>query len=316
MKAQENKLLILAAEAAAYETLIHTTGLELSQLSTATDVVSAKAVIHECNIILGDPPLVAAILGSASRLEWVQSSWAGVDGLCKPGLRRDYLLTGVRDVFGPLISEYVMTYLFMNERQVPVMRCNQLKQQWRPLRYRPTREITLGIAGLGSIGRHLAKTARHFGMRVIGLNRTGQACEDVETVYTVDDGGGFFEEPDYIVLTLPETAQTKHFVNAEKLKMMKPSAVLMNVGRGSVVNQHDLIEALRKGTIGGAVLDVFENEPLAADSPLWTQPNVYITPHSAANSFPADIASIFIENYERFTQGNSLLNVIDFESGY
>ena len=195
-------------------------------------------------------------------------------------------------------------------------RSNQLKQHWQPFRYRPAREITLGIIGLGSIGRHLAKTARHFGIRVTGLNRTGQACENIENVYTADDCADFFAEPDYIVLTLPDTARTKHFIDADKLEMMRPSAVLMNVGRGSTVNEQDLLDALRQGSIGGAVLDVFEDEPLASASPLWKLPNVYITPHIAANSFPADIAAIFIENYHRFIKGKRLMHIMDFESGY
>ena len=97
------------------------------------------------------------------------------------------------------------------------MRSNQLKQHWQPLPYRPARDITLGIIGLGSIGRHLAHDARHFGIRVTGLNRSGRPCDDVEKVYTRDDLAGFLEEPDYVVLTLPATPQTKHFINADVL---------------------------------------------------------------------------------------------------
>jgi len=311
-----NRLLILAVDAARYSALIKTANLQDLDILTTADVLSAQALIDGCNIILGDPLLVSEVLVSARQLEWVQSSWAGVDHLCRPGLRRDYVLTGAKGIFGPLISEYVMTYLFALERQVFTMRCNQLEKHWQPLFYRPSRRIKLGIIGLGSIGRHLAGTARHFGMRVTGFSRTGSPCDDVEKVYTLDEITEFLEKPDYVVLTLPDTLQTRHFINAGVLKMMKPSAVLINVGRGKLINEADLVSALREGIIGGAVLDVFTSEPLAPDNPLWLLPNVYVTPHNAAISFPEDIVGIFIDNYSRFLRQESLQHVVDFDLGY
>ncbi len=311
-----NRLLILAADVAKYAALIKAANLPQLEIQVATDQPLAEALIVGCNIILGDPPLVEKMLASAHALEWVQSSWAGVDCLCRPGLRRDYVLTGAKDIFGPLISEYVMTYLFALERRIFTMRINQMKQNWKPLSYRSSKEITLGIVGLGSIGAHLACTARQFGIRVIGLNRSGRPCENVDQVHTLDDLAGFFKEPDYIVLTLPETPQTKHFISADNLSLMKSSAVLMNVGRGSIINEADLVCALREGVIGGAVLDVFENEPLDQDSLLWQLPNVFITPHTAAMSFPEDIVRIFVENYKSFIQERPLSHIIDFDLGY
>lgn len=311
-----NKLLILAADAAKYAALIKAADLQQLEISSTTDVVSAESMVDGCNIILGDPLAVSAVLVSAQQLEWVQSSWAGVDHLCDPGLRRNYILTGAKGIFGPQVSEYVMTYLFALERQIFTMRSNQLEKCWQPLLYRPSKEITLGIIGLGSIGRHLAGTARYFGMRVIGLNRSGAACDNVEKVYTEDDLAGFLESPDYVVLTLPDTPRTKHFINADVLKMMKPSAVLMNVGRGKLINEVDLVAALREGVIGGAVLDVFENEPLNRDNPLWQLPNVFVTPHNAATTFPEDIVEIFVENYDRFLRQETLRHVVDFDLGY
>jgi phosphoglycerate dehydrogenase-like enzyme len=311
-----NRLLILAADVAKYTPLVKAADLPQLEIQAATDQASAEALIAGCNIILGDPPLVEKMLALAHALEWVQSSWAGVDRLCRPELRRDYVLTGAKDIFGPLISEYVMTYLFAFERRIFTMRTNQMKQNWKPLSYRSSKEITLGIVGLGSIGAHLARTARQFGIRVIGLNRSGRPCENVDQVHTLDDLAGFFKEPDYIVLTLPDTPQTKHFISADNLSLMKSSAVLMNVGRGSIINEADLVCALREGVIGGAVLDVFENEPLAQDSPLWQLPNVFITPHTAAMSFSEDIVRIFVENYKRFILERPLSHIIDFNLGY
>ena len=311
-----NKLLILAAGAAKYTRLIKAAKLQQLEVMTTSDARSEKALAARCNIILGDPLMVSEILASAEQLEWVQSTWAGVDHLCGPKMRRDYVLTGAKDISGPTISEYVMTYLFALERRVFSMRANQLEQQWRPLTYRPARDIKLGIIGLGSIGRKLALTARHFGIRVVGLNRSGKPCDEVEKVYSEDDLASFLGSLDYVVLTLPATEQTRHFIRADVLKLMKPTAVLINVGRGNSINEADLVCALREGVIGGAVLDVFENEPLSRESPLWRLPNVYITPHTAAVSFPEDIAGIFIENYNRFLRQEPLQHVVDFELGY
>jgi phosphoglycerate dehydrogenase-like enzyme len=311
-----NKLLILSAEAMQYAELLKAADLPQLEIHTALDSASAQASIASCNIILGDPPLASEVLVSAGRLEWLQSSWAGVDQLCRPNLRRDYLLTNSKGMFGKLVGEYVMTYLFALERQVFRMRSNQHEKRWQPLAYRPASEIALGIIGLGSIGRHLAMTARHFGIRVTGLNRSGKPCDEVEKVFTADNLAGFLKGLDYIVLTLPATPQTKHVINAEVLRLMKPSAVLMNVGRGNSIDETDLVQALREGVISGAVLDVFENEPLDAESPLWELPNVFITPHTSAISFPEEITSLFIENYKRFLRQEPLLHVVDFELGY
>ena len=311
-----NKLLILSVEAAKYSALIKAADPPQLDIRTAKDTGSAKTLISGCNIILGDPPLVREVLASADQLEWVQSGWAGVDHLCQPGLRREYVLTSAKGIFGPLISEYVMTYLFALERRLFSMRSNQLEQRWQPFAYRSARKITLGIIGLGSIGRALALTARHFGIRVTGLNRTGRPCDAVEKVYTADNLGEFLEALDYVVLTLPATRQTRHFINADVLKLMKPSAVLINVGRGNSINEADLVCALREGIIGGAVLDVFENEPLPRESLLWQLPNVYVTPHTAATSFPDDVSSVFVQNYQRYLRQEPLLHVVDFELGY
>lgn len=316
MQVIENRLLILAEAAAEYKAKIDLAGLHDLEVYTATDAGSVTPPMKDCNIILGDPPLIGEVLGSLPGVKWVQSTWAGVDSLCTPGLRRDYALTGVKGVFGPLISEYIMTYLFAFERRVFAMRSNQLEQIWQPYRYRSAREITMGIVGLGSIGKHLVKTAGHFGIRVTGLNRSGLPCEGVERVYTQEDCGEFFEKPDYIVITLPGTLQTNHFINAERLKMMKSSAVLMNVGRGCVINEPDLVSALQEGVIAGAVLDVFEQEPLPAESPLWKMENVFITPHNAAVSFVTDVIAIFMGNYQRIQQGKPLFHEIDIEAGY
>jgi len=311
-----NRLLVLAEDADKFTSLVKSRGLPQLEIVAARGLEDARTLIPGCNIVLGEPILIGQSLDSVKRLEWVQSSWAGVDSLCRPGLRQDYILTGVKGVFGALISEYVMTYLFAIERKIFEVRDNQRQKHWQPKSYRLAKDITLGIVGLGSIGKHLARTAVGFGLHVTGLNRSGRACENVEKVYTEEGIAEFLAAVDYLVLTLPDTAETRHFMNAETLAMMKPSAVLINVGRGGIINEEDLIIALQQERIGSAVLDVFETEPLPAESPLWALPNVYVTPHFAAPSFPEDVVEIFVENYARFVQGRPLLHIINFERGY
>ncbi len=285
-------------------------------MQVSGSVESAMAVAADCEIILGEPPLVSQVLEAASQLRWVQSCWAGVDSLCQPGLRRDYLLTGVTGQFGQLISEYVTGYLFALERSFFEMRVNQLERNWKPLPYRRPHDLTVGIVGLGSIGQQLAKAVSGFGFKVTGMNTTGKPCQYVDQVYTRNHSDEFFAGVDYLVVTLPATAQTKHFINAKVLQKMQPSAVLMSVGRGSVVDENALIQALQRDKIRAAVLDVFETEPLPLESPLWSMPNVYVTPHVSAVSFPEDIVEVFKQNYLRYLNNESLQHVVDFERGY
>jgi len=311
-----NSLLILSADAADYAALVEAADLPQLEIHVATGVRQAAGQVADCNIILGNPGMVSGVIADAPGVEWVQSTWAGVGPLCAASLRRDYVLTGVKDVFGPQMSEYVIAYLFGLERGVFTMRENQAKRHWQQLRYRHSREITVGFIGLGSIGRHIARDIRQLGLRVCGLNRTGAPCAEVEEVYDLGRISEFLQDPDYLVLSLPETHYTRGFIDAEKLRMMKSSAVLINVGRGSAVVEDDLVDALRDGRIGGAVLDVFEHEPLDAESPLWGLPNVFVTAHHAALSFPEDIGAIFTENYSRFIDQEPLLHVVDFATGY
>lgn len=311
-----NKLLILSREAEQYECLIAAAGLPDLQVQASGRVESAFAMAGDCEIVLGEPPMVCQILDNANQLKWVQSCWAGVDSLCRPGLQRDYVLTGVEGKFGHLISEYVTGYVFALERGFFAMRANQQQQRWQPPPYRRAQELTVGIVGLGSIGQHLAGVLAGFGFHVTGMNTSGQPCEAVEKVYTLEDSDEFFGAVDYLVITLPSTARTRHFLNAETIGKLRSDSIVINVGRGSVIDENALINALQKGEIRAAVLDVFETEPLPPESPLWAMPNVYVTPHVSAVSFPQDIVEVFKQNYLRYLNNESLQHVVDFERGY
>jgi phosphoglycerate dehydrogenase-like enzyme len=309
-------LLILDSDAARYKTLVQQQCPADLDIITTGDRSSASAAAAAADIILGRPDLVAAALPLAKRLQWVQSTFAGVDALLAPGLRTDYLLTGVKNVHGPLLSEYVMAYILARERHLFTIFQQQLNHQWHPVAYRGLNGLIIGIVGLGSIGRSIAKTAQSFDMRVFGMKRSRGEVDHVERVFLPAERAEFLPLLDYLVLVLPATPATRHFIGKTELDMMKRDSVLLNVGRGSAVQPDDLCAALHSGSIGGAILDVFEQEPLPGDSPLWEAPRTIITPHIAAFSFPDQIAAIFCDNYRRYLAGRPLEHRIDFARGY
>ncbi|MFZ0132343.1 MAG: D-2-hydroxyacid dehydrogenase [Desulfobacterales bacterium] len=312
----DNRLLILSRNADAYAALINE--LRLPGLDVAACKTAGEASRHagRSTIMLGEPARIARVVEGARALTWVQSTYAGVEELLRPGARADFILTNVKGVFGPIMSEYVIGYLLALERHFFEVYRNQCDQAWRRLPYKSLRGRLLGLCGLGSIGRHIARTAGHFGLRVWGYKRTAEPVPEAERVFTGPEFEEFLSEPDYIVNTLPSTPATVGLFDDTAFRYMKNSAVLINIGRGDAVDETALIQALRQGTIGGAVLDVFAHEPLPEKSPLWTPPNVVITPHNAGFSFPADIVEVFAENYRRFIRGEPLLYRVDFERGY
>jgi len=177
-------------------------------------------------------------------------------------------------------------------------------------------DLTIGVCGLGSIGQEIADTAAHFRMRVLGLSRTEKYIPSVEKVYAPNEICQLAMQVDYLVVVLPNTVETQCIINQDVLNALGNEAILINVGRGAVVEEQALIQALDNKTIGGAVLDVFNTEPLPNDSLLWTFDNVFITPHNSAVTFPEDIANLFSMNYHQFIKKQPLNYVIDFYRGY
>lgn len=308
-------VLILTEDAADYTR--HLPGdLEGARLHVAAGEQDLGPEARQAQVALAKPALLARVLDQLPQLRWVQSTFAGVDPLLRSGLRQDYILTGVKGVFGPLMSEYVFGQIIAVERGFAALRAAQRERRWEPRAYRGLSGLTLGVAGLGSIGQHIVATAGHFGMRVVGYRRRPGEVEGVDRVYSGEAFREFAAVPDYLVLVLPATPESHHLVNADTLDAMGAGSWLINVGRGAVVNETALAGALQARRIGGAVLDVFEDEPLAPESPLWDLDNCVVTPHVAAESFPSDIVAIFLENWRRYRAGEPLQHVIDFQRGY
>lgn len=316
MKIFENRLLILTPDAEAYVRLLNHLQLPDLALVSCGRKEDALDLIADCNIVLGQPDWVRPILDHAPKLKWVQSTFAGVEALCMGEPPSGYMLTGVKGLFGPLMSEYVFAYILALERQLFETRDNQKKKLWRMLPYQSLHGLNLGICGLGSVGRQIARTGNHFNMRVLAYKRSPQESPLVEQVFSGPSLNDFIGRLDYLVITLPLTGETRCLMDYETLCHMKPSAVMINVGRGGVVVEQDLERILEEKRIRGAVIDVFEKEPLDAQSRLWAMPQVFITPHNSAFSFPEKIVEIFSDNYRRFLNKEKLKYLIDFKRGY
>jgi phosphoglycerate dehydrogenase-like enzyme len=300
-------LVLLSRNADEYHRLFEAARLPELEITTTPD--------PGCEVVFGEPSLVREVLPALPRLKWVQGTWAGVEPLVEAGLRRDYMLTNSRSVFGPLMSEYVFAYLLLHERKVLQRLENQRKGEWDRTITGTLRGRTVGLLGVGSIGAHLALTAKHFGMAVRGFTRSSESCPDVDA-YFHDDLPGFASGLDYLVCVLPNTPSTRRLVGDSVLAALPQHALLVNAGRGATLDEQALAQALADGRIAGAVLDVFEQEPLPADHIFWRTPNLFITSHTAAPSFPQDIAAVFIENYRRYMNGQELKYRVDFVRGY
>lgn len=302
-----NTVLILSSNADEYKQLIKSA--QLDDLGFTTEP-------ENCDIVLGEPKLIRDMLPRLPRLKWVQAIYAGVESLMDPALRRDYILTNARGVFGELMSEYVFGYLLLHEKKMFERLRAQQAKQWDRTESGVLRGKTIGLLGVGSIGSHLAGTAKHFGMSVHGFTRESESCADVDVYFHDPDLLKFGEGLDYLISVLPRTADTNKIVNASLFDALPSRAVFINVGRGNSVDEPALVTALNEGKISAAVLDVTEKEPLPKDHPFWLTPNLFLSFHTSAISYPENITELFVENYHLYNEGKPLKYQVDFERGY
>lgn len=310
------RVLVLTKHPDEYRRLIEQQALPGLDLVAASEVQEGLGRGADSEILVGDPARVVASLPHLPRLRWVQLTWAGVERMLDPSLRRDYVLTNIRGVFGPLMSEYVFSYLLAHERKILPRLEAQREARWDATLPGTLQGRVIGLVGVGSIGAHLAATAQHFGLTVRGFTRSSEECRHVDQYFHGDDRIAFARGLDYLVAVLPNTPGTRRLVDEAMLGALPPHAVLVNAGRGDTLDTAALIRALEGRRLAAAVLDVFEEEPLPAGHPLWRTPGVFITSHTAAPSFPADIVGVFAENYRRYVTGTPLLYRVDFERGY
>lgn len=283
-----------------------------------------------------------AVLERGSRLAWVHSGSAGVGGSLTPALlrRRDVVLTNSAGIHAPPIAEAVLGALLHFARGFDLALRGQAEGRWVQERFygsdAPLAELagsTVGIVGYGGIGREVARRVVPLGAHVLALRRTRPQVPTADVASLVEgvsfpgaarllhgeDGlRRLLTASDAVVLCAPETAATRGMIGAPALAAMKPSAVLVNVARGGLVDEEALVDALRNGRLRGAALDVFAREPLSHGHPLWGLPNVLLTPHVSAVTrgyWPRE-AALIAENLRRLTDGRPLLNVVDRDAGY
>jgi phosphoglycerate dehydrogenase-like enzyme len=311
-----HKLLILSEFAEMYHHLIESQHLPDLEIVSFRNPMELDQLAVDCNIVLGDPDLLCTIIANFRCLEWVQATWAGIKPLLSDELPRHYLLTNVKGVFGPMMSEFVFCYLLMHEKRALSRYASQQQNQWNEISPGFLAGKTIGIMGVGSIGCHIAQTAKYFGMNTRGVTRSKRDCQSIDHYYHLNQIIEFVADLDYLVSVLPHTPQTNELIDHIVLAAMKEQAVIVNVGRGNVIQEEALIQALNKGKLAAAVLDVFQEEPLPVNHPFWNTRNLLITSHTAAPSIPEDVATVFCENYHIFRRGDPLNYRVDFEQGY
>ena len=290
-----------------------------------------------CEVLVGEPAVCAAMVDRCPRLLWVQSTFAGCNELLTGSVRRDYVATRLGGCFGPDMAEYAAMHILVHERQYEVQRSSQRSSQWLAARspstgvrqggadYRRLSTLTLGVLGLGQIGSDIARTASQgLRMKVIGLRtdpspRPSDRESGVAKVFGFAELPTFLAECDYIVSVLPSTPATRGMLDGGVLHACSARRpVLVNVGRGDLLSESSVIEALDGDWLRHYVGDVFVPEPLPPQSPLWLHPKATVTPHNAAVTMPEDVATAFESNLHRFEAGGvaNLENVFNWDAGY
>lgn len=263
--------------------------------------------------------LPPAALSDATRLRWIQVTSAGIEGLLPVRDRIAALsVTNARGVHVDLMADHAIAVMVMLQWDFPGLLRSQAAGRWDRGPRAPLAGRTLGVLGPGAIGAEIGRRAAAFGMRVIGVSRSGAPLPGFDAVHPVAGLHSVLPDCDFVCVVVPATPETRHMIGARELGLMKRTAFLLNVSRGSLVDEAALIAALRAGEIAGAGLDVFEQEPPAPDNPLWSMPNVIMTPHISGmttDNAPR-VAALFAENLGRFRAGETLRNLVRLDRGY
>jgi phosphoglycerate dehydrogenase-like enzyme len=276
------------------------------------------AALARAEVLLGwKPPRECA--RRAPRLRWAQSLTGGMEGwLASPDLPADLVLTCARGTHRVQMPEHILAGLFIASKQLAPIVLDQRERLWTRRTNPVLAGTTLGILGLGAIGTEVARKAAALDMRVIGTKRDGKPVPHVARVWSPDGTDAVLAESDYVVLLLPSTTETRDLMNRARLSRMKPSAWLLNFGRGDLIVDDDLVAAVRDKQIAGAVLDVFRKEPLPAEHAFWTTDGIVVLPHVGGLHPTRDdiVAELFVDNLKRFAAGQPLREVVDRARGY
>ena len=288
------------------------------KVSYGQDPARLDAALADAEILVIGSFDASGIADRAPRLRWIQSTNAGVERLA-PTLPESLVLTNASGVHGPKAGEYAVTALLMLNHRVPHFVTAQRAARWEQDFTTPIAGKTVLILGVGAIGSAAARLARRFGLRVLGVSRSGKGNPVVDRMYRPAALRRALPAADFVLVTLPLTPETRGLLGRAELDLLPRHAGIVNLGRGAVIDNDALADKLRRGELSGAVLDVFPEEPLPASSPLWTVPNLIISPHCAADdstSYAERALDIFVDNLERYLAGRRLANIVDKTLGY
>jgi phosphoglycerate dehydrogenase-like enzyme len=296
--------------------------IEVDQRNTYQDV---EEHIRDAEIFFGWSLRGDQFL-AGKKLRWIHSTAAAVHLLMSPELRSsDVVVTNARSVHGPVVAEHTLALMFALAKRLPAAVRYQQQQIWAQeqiaYQHPHPKELsgsTLGLIGYGAIGSEIARSAIALGMRVLVVRQHPQKVSGAEQTLGLNRLDEVISQSDFLVLAAPLTETTCHLINAERLGRMQPEAYLVNVSRGALIDEAALLDTLRNHHIGGAALDVFDREPLPADSPLWELDNLLITPHTAAltHKMWERHYELIQENLRRYLSGEPLLGLVDKQSGY
>jgi D-2-hydroxyacid dehydrogenase (NADP+) len=288
------------------------------QRNDLTHAAAFDALLKDAEILFGFR-LPRDVLRRAPKVKWLQMMTAGVERyLDEAMIKSDVTITNASGLAAVPIAEWLMNVMLMFAKRMPYYFRHQAEAKWERVPGALLSGKTAGIIGLGAIGSETARRAQAFGMRVIGCRRSQRRARYCDLMVSREKLGELLNESDYVIIAVPWTPETSGMIGATELAAMKPSAYLLNIGRGDIIKEPDLIKALESRQIAGAGLDVFTREPLPPESPLWKLPNVIITPHIAGSmeDYVGQAGDLFISNLERYLDGKRLRNIVDKRRGY
>jgi phosphoglycerate dehydrogenase-like enzyme len=301
----------------------------LKQISDVADIRFAP----DCESLAANLPGSEILLGwdfraddieqcweHATDLKWIQWTGAGVDAALFPGLRAsDVVLTNARGIFDRTMAEWALGVMIMHAKDIQRSLAYQQESEWN---YRKSTQMlgqSVLVVGVGSIGRQIARVCKAFGLKVSGVGRTGRGGDDdFDVIHAQSDLNAVLPMADYVVLITPLTPDTENIFGSTQFAVMKSSAYFVNLGRGQLVDETALITALSDGSIAGAALDVFREEPLKPENPMWDAKNVFISPHISGDFHEHldMLAQMFLDNFERYRKGQPLNSVVDKQAGF
>ncbi|MBP9718840.1 MAG: D-2-hydroxyacid dehydrogenase [Candidatus Levybacteria bacterium] len=326
------KILIIQSTNPQFKPIMDVTDRHLEQIKTVlpgseiqivNDTENLQTIMESVDMVI-TPNINLIPLPYAKNLKWMQVTSAGVNGLPSELINNDIIITNASGVHPIPIAEHVMTFMLTFSHQFHTLHRTQIEKKTWDYAYQkyPIQELygkTIGITGVGRIGSHIAKLAKALGMHVIAMVRdTSKKYHDVDELIMEKDIAIMLKRSDFVVNAMPLTPATHHFFDMQKFQHMKKTAYFINIGRGPVAEEKDLIAALEIGMIAGAGLDVFEEEPLSQKSPLWNMKNVLITPHSSGSTpeYMNRVIDIFCENLKAYLDKKQLPNLVDKKRGY